>query len=232
MGEWTHIYTSQTSRPQQDKYTLTNNSQFTRRFYPNSALPITAKEDTRIGNHAMGQQGISENRKDAYGLTIAPRKRLGSISPIPFCRMHRIGIGGQGFRDIGGSRSCPDAGTRQMPTLASGILPVAIVGLVRGRHCWHRRTGIPELLSNRGTGRRSVTRRRSRRSGYRVGLGVAYGLPQNSHPGRSDLGTRSHDDRPCPGCPELIGDPEPRSWLFCGGYVLPYSSQSDTLTSE
>jgi len=116
----------------------------------------------------MGQQGISE---DAYGLTIAPRKRLGSISPIPFSRMHSVGIGGQGFRDIGGSRSCPDAGTRQMPTLASGILPVAIVGLQgRGRHCWHRRAGIPELLTDRGTGVRSVTRRRSRRSGYGVGL--------------------------------------------------------------
>jgi len=77
----------------------------------------------------MGQQGISGNRKDAYGLTIAPRKRLGSISPILFSRIRGIGIGGQGFRDIGGSRSCPDAGTRQMLTLASGILPVAIVEL-------------------------------------------------------------------------------------------------------
>jgi len=128
----------------------------------------------------VGQQGISENKKDAYGLTIAPRKRLGSISPIPFYQLHSIGIGGQGFRDIGGSRSCPDAGARQMPTLASGILPVAIVGLVRGRHCWHRRTGIPELLTNRGTGTWSVTRRRSRGSGYGVGLGVVYGLPRNS----------------------------------------------------
>jgi len=62
-------------------------SQVTRRFYPNSAFPITAKQDTRIGSHAMGQQGISGNRKDAYGLTITPRKRLGSISPIPFSRM-------------------------------------------------------------------------------------------------------------------------------------------------
>ena len=121
IGEWMYIYTSQTSRPQQDKYTLTHNSQVTRRFYPNSALPITAKQDTRIGNHAMGQQGISENRKDAYGLTIALRKRLGSVSPIPFCRMHRVEIGGQGFQDIGGSRSCPDAGTRHMPTLASAL---------------------------------------------------------------------------------------------------------------
>jgi len=124
-----------------------------------------------MGNHAMGQQGISE---DAYGLTIAPRKRLGSISPIPFSRMRGIGIGGQGFRDIGGSRSCPDAGTRQRPTLASGILPVPIVGLQgRGRHCWQRRTGIPELLTHRSTGTWSVTRRRSRGSGYGVGLGVA-----------------------------------------------------------
>ena len=115
----------------------------------------------------MGCQGISE---DAYSLTIAPRKRLGSIFPIPFCQMQSIGIGGQGFQDIRGSRSCPDAGTRQMPTLASGILPVAIVGLQGwGCHCWHRRTGIPELLTNRGTRMWSVTRRRSRGSGYRVG---------------------------------------------------------------
>jgi len=73
--------------------------QVTRRFYPNNAFPITAKQDTRVGNHAIGQQGISE---DAYGLTIALHKRLGSISPIPFCRMQSIGIGGQGFWDIGG----------------------------------------------------------------------------------------------------------------------------------
>jgi len=77
----------------------------------------------------MGQHGISEDKKDAYGLTIVPRKRLGSISPIPFSQMYSVGIGGQEFRDIRGSRSCPDAGTRQMPTLASRILPVAIVGL-------------------------------------------------------------------------------------------------------
>jgi len=98
----------------------------------------------------MPQQGISE---DAYGLTIAPHTTLGSISPIPFSRMRGIGIVGQGFWDIGSSRSCPDAGTRQMPTLASGILPLAIVGLQgQGCHCWLRRTGIPELLTNRGTG--------------------------------------------------------------------------------
>jgi len=104
-------------------------SQVTRRFYPNSAFPITAKQDTRIGNHAIGQQGISRNRKDADGLTIVARKRLGTISPIPFNHMRGIGIGGQGFQDIRGSRSCSDAGTRQMPILASGILLVAIVEL-------------------------------------------------------------------------------------------------------
>jgi len=142
-------------------------SQVTRRFYPNSTFPMTAKQDTRMGNHTMGQQGISE---DTYGLTMAPRKRLGSISPIPFSRIHSVGIGGQGFRDIKGSRSCPNAGTRQMLTLASGILPVAIVGLQGwGCYCWHWRTGITELLTNHGTGTWSVTRRRSRRSGYRVG---------------------------------------------------------------
>jgi len=143
-------------------------SQVTRRFQttkdsiPTACITNNWKARYKDTKHAMGRQGtsgISGNRKDAYGLTIAPRKRLGSISPIPFSRMHSVGIGGQGFRDIGGSRSCPDAGTRQMPTLASGMLPVAIVGLVRGRHCWHRRTGIPELLTNRGTGTWSVTRR-------------------------------------------------------------------------
>jgi len=77
----------------------------------------------------MGQQGISGNRKDAYGLNIASHKRLRSISPIPFSRIRGIGIGGQGFRDIRGSRSCPDIRTRHAPTLASGILPVLIVRL-------------------------------------------------------------------------------------------------------
>jgi len=123
----------QTSRPQQEKYMLTKQSQVTRKFYPNSVFPITAKQDTRVGNHARGQQGISE---DAYSLTVVPRKRLGSISRIPFSRMHSIGIGDQGFREIVGSRSCAEVGTWQMPTLASGILPVAIVRLQgQGWHC-------------------------------------------------------------------------------------------------
>jgi len=87
----------------------------------------------------MGQQGISE---DAYGLTIALRKRLESMSLIPFSWMRDIGIGAQGFQDIWGSRSCTDAGTRQIPTLVSGILPVTIVGLQgRGHRYWHGRDG-------------------------------------------------------------------------------------------
>ena len=43
--------------------------------------------------------------------------------------MGSVGIGGQGFRDIRGFRYCLDAGTKQMPTLASRVLSVAIVGL-------------------------------------------------------------------------------------------------------
>jgi len=69
----------------------------------------------------MGQQVISE---DTYGLTIGLHKRLGTISSIPFSWMHSIGIDDQRFRDIGGSRFCSIAGTRQMSTLASEILPV------------------------------------------------------------------------------------------------------------
>jgi len=59
----------------------------------------------------MGRQGISGNRKDAYIWLNHSAKQKDSRAYLQFHsgRMHSVGIGGQGFRNVGGSRSCPDA---------------------------------------------------------------------------------------------------------------------------